>query len=78
MVMFTFTDLLNTFKTIFHITGAGGFVINDKNELLVICERFRTKRHWKLPGGQVDVGRYLAVRIVYCAYYCTISYLELQ
>lgn len=34
--------------------GAGGLVINDENQLLAVCERFRKKKHWKLPGGTVD------------------------
>ena len=36
--------------------GAGGLVINDKNQLLAVCERFSKKKHWKLPGGMVDRG----------------------
>ena len=39
-----------------YMAGAGGFVLNEKNELLVVCERFKTKQHWKLPGGMVDHG----------------------
>lgn len=45
-----------------HTVGVGGFVVNEKDELLVIEERFRfqDKPHWKLPGGYVDPGEYLA------------------
>jgi len=45
-----------------HTVGVGGFVVNDKEEILVIQERFlfQNKPHWKLPGGYVDPGEYLA------------------
>eukprot|EP00095_Tigriopus_kingsejongensis_P002344 maker-scaffold868_size86715-snap-gene-0.29 protein:Tk02344 transcript:maker-scaffold868_size86715-snap-gene-0.29-mRNA-1 annotation:"nucleoside diphosphate-linked moiety x motif 6 isoform x2" len=36
--------------------GVGGMVINDKDEILVVQERFRSVDHWKLPGGYVDPG----------------------
>ena len=37
-----------------HLIGVGGFVVNDKDEILVIEERFSItgRSHWKLPGGQ--------------------------
>ena len=38
--------------------GAGGFVVNDQNELLVIREKFYGRPHWKLPGGMADPGMY--------------------
>ena len=39
------------------ITGVAGFVVNDKNQLLVIQEKFNiSKKHWKLPGGLADKG----------------------
>lgn len=34
--------------------GAGGLVINEKNQVLAVCERYNRKKHWKLPGGMVD------------------------
>ncbi|XP_078363324.1 uncharacterized protein LOC144647392 [Oculina patagonica] len=34
--------------------GAGGLVVNEKNQVLAVCERFSKKKHWKLPGGMVD------------------------
>ena len=46
-----------------HQIGAGGVVINDKNELLVIVERAHAKtlpNYFKLPGGAVDPGERLA------------------
>ena len=39
------------------IAGVAGFVVNDKNQLLVIQEKFNiSKKHWKLPGGLADKG----------------------
>jgi len=38
------------------LIGVGGMVINDKDEILVVQERFYTAPHWKLPGGYVDPG----------------------
>ena len=41
------------------MSGVGGFVLNDKNELLVIQEKYLTslKRPiWKIPGGLADPG----------------------
>lgn len=39
-------------------SGVGGLVVNDKEQVLAVQERFTTgvKRHWKLPGGHVDMG----------------------
>eukprot|EP00123_Amoebidium_parasiticum_P012818 comp21597_c0_seq1/m.30236 comp21597_c0_seq1/g.30236 ORF comp21597_c0_seq1/g.30236 comp21597_c0_seq1/m.30236 type:complete len:362 (-) comp21597_c0_seq1:921-2006(-) len=39
-----------------HYIGVGGFVVNDRKEMLVVKERYRDKDHWKLPGGLSDVG----------------------
>ncbi|XP_015909966.1 uncharacterized protein [Parasteatoda tepidariorum] len=36
--------------------GVGGMVINDKNEVLTIQERFNVKPYWKLPGGYSNPG----------------------
>jgi len=39
--------------------GAGGFVMNDKDEVLVICERYNSDKseiRWKIPGGLIDPG----------------------
>ena len=46
-----------------HYTGAGGVCINDKNELLVVSEKFRRNRKspsYKLPGGALHQGEHLA------------------
>ncbi|XP_064613260.1 uncharacterized protein LOC135477040 [Liolophura sinensis] len=36
--------------------GAGGFVVNDRQQLLVVKEKFTKNPHWKLPGGHVNKG----------------------
>lgn len=45
-------NTLPTFATSY--LGAGGLVINEKNQVLAVCERYSRKKHWKLPGGMVD------------------------
>ena len=44
-----------------HYVGVGGVVINDKNELLVVCELHRRtqQRYYKLPGGALQPGEHL-------------------
>jgi 8-oxo-dGTP diphosphatase len=44
-----------------HYIGVGGVVINDRQELLVVCERHRrTKQpYYKLPGGALQPGEHL-------------------
>jgi len=34
--------------------GVGGFVLNDKNELLVVKEKYLANPLWKLPGGMAE------------------------
>ncbi|GFY46162.1 nudix hydrolase 8 [Trichonephila inaurata madagascariensis] len=36
--------------------GVGGMVINEKNQVLTIQERFHQTPHWKLPGGYSNPG----------------------
>ena len=46
-----------------HYIGAGGVVLNDRHELLVVREkrgRPRPKPHYKLPGGALHPGEHLA------------------
>ncbi len=46
-----------------HYIGAGGVVVNDNNELLVVCERYRRPGQapfYKLPGGALHPGEHLA------------------
>jgi len=40
-----------------HYVGVGGFVVNDKNEVLVVTEKNGPIRHfWKIPGGMIEPG----------------------
>lgn len=39
-----------------NMVGAGALVINEKNQILVVHERYRTVSFWKLPGGYVNPG----------------------
>eukprot|EP01122_Echinamoeba_exundans_P007215 TRINITY_DN2162_c0_g1_i2.p1 TRINITY_DN2162_c0_g1~~TRINITY_DN2162_c0_g1_i2.p1 ORF type:complete len:380 (-),score=48.66 TRINITY_DN2162_c0_g1_i2:116-1255(-) len=40
-----------------HTVGVGGFVVNDKKQILVIQEKSGpVQKIWKLPGGRVDLG----------------------
>lgn len=49
-----------------HYIGAGGVVINEKEELLVVCERFRGDRppYYKLPGGALLPSEHLAEGVI--------------
>ena len=51
-----------------HYIGAGGVVINDREELLVVSERYRGSEdrppHYKLPGGTLNQGEHLATAVV--------------
>jgi 8-oxo-dGTP pyrophosphatase MutT (NUDIX family) len=44
-----------------HYIGVGGVVINDREELLVVCERHRrtSQPYYKLPGGALMPGEHL-------------------
>jgi 8-oxo-dGTP pyrophosphatase MutT (NUDIX family) len=44
-----------------HYIGVGGVVINDRQELLVVCERYRrgNRPYYKLPGGALQPGEHL-------------------
>jgi 8-oxo-dGTP pyrophosphatase MutT (NUDIX family) len=44
-----------------HYIGVGGVVLNDRQELLVVCERHRRTRqpYYKLPGGALLPGEHL-------------------
>ena len=46
-----------------HYIGIGGVVINEKDELLVVSERYRSSGRgpsYKLPGGALQSGEHLA------------------
>jgi 8-oxo-dGTP pyrophosphatase MutT (NUDIX family) len=49
-----------------HYIGAGGVVINDKREILVVSERHRRSNtpSYKLPGGALHPGEHLADCVV--------------
>jgi 8-oxo-dGTP pyrophosphatase MutT (NUDIX family) len=49
-----------------HYIGAGGVVINESNEILVVSERHRRSRGpaFKLPGGALHPGEHLADGVI--------------
>ena len=49
-----------------HYIGAGGVVINARQEILVVCERFRSNNrpYYKLPGGALHPGEHLADGVI--------------
>ncbi len=50
-----------------HYIGAGGVVIDEEKNLLVVSERFRGDRsrpHWKLPGGALHPGENLVDAVI--------------
>jgi 8-oxo-dGTP pyrophosphatase MutT (NUDIX family) len=49
-----------------HYVGAGGVVINEDRELLVVSERFRSRRgpSYKLPGGALHAGEHLEDAVI--------------
>jgi len=48
-----------------HFIGVGGVVVNDKEEILVVKEKYGPATQlWKLPGGQVDSGEDVATAAV--------------
>ena len=32
-------------------------MVNNKEQVLVIQEKYHTSKHWKLPGGHADSGK---------------------
>ncbi|MFZ4656102.1 MAG: NUDIX domain-containing protein [Caldilineaceae bacterium] len=50
-----------------HYIGVGGVVVNERNELLVVCEKYHRvdrPKFYKLPGGLVDKDEHLADAVV--------------
>ena len=50
-----------------HYVGAGGVVLNDRQELLVVCERYRIDNRppfYKLPGGALEQGEHIVDSII--------------
>ena len=45
-----------------HYIGAGGVVLDDNQNLLVIVEKYRRnyKKHYKLPGGTLKTGEHIS------------------
>ena len=49
-----------------HYVGAGGVALNERQELLVVCELHRrgNRPYYKLPGGALQAGEHLADAVV--------------
>jgi 8-oxo-dGTP pyrophosphatase MutT (NUDIX family) len=50
-----------------HYIGAGGVVLNDRDELLVVWERTHRhggRKYYKLPGGALHQGEHLAKGVI--------------
>lgn len=50
-----------------HYIGAGGVVINEQDELLVVSEKFRrdkSRPYYKLPGGALNPGEHLVDGVI--------------
>lgn len=45
-----------------HIVAAGGFVTNEKDEILLV--KTRRDGHWVFPGGQIEVGENLIEGVI--------------
>ena len=56
-------NLLPKYAT--HYIGIGGLVLNSKNQILCVAERFArdNKTRFKLPGGLIDAGESLAAGV---------------
>jgi len=42
------------------LLGVGGMVVNERDEVLAVKERYRMSDQWKFPGGYVDPGEDIA------------------
>jgi 8-oxo-dGTP diphosphatase len=49
-----------------HYIGVGGVILNERNELLVVCERHRrtSQPYYKLPGGALQPGEHLVEAVL--------------
>lgn len=47
-----------------HYIGAGGVVLDKENRILIIQERYHTKRHYKLPGGALDPAEHISNGVI--------------
>jgi ADP-ribose pyrophosphatase YjhB (NUDIX family) len=47
-----------------HYIGAGGVVVNDQDQILVIQERYHSIKHYKLPGGALNPEEHISTGVV--------------
>jgi 8-oxo-dGTP pyrophosphatase MutT (NUDIX family) len=49
-----------------HYIGVGGVILNEREELLVVCERHRrtSQPYYKLPGGALQPGEHLVEAVL--------------
>jgi 8-oxo-dGTP pyrophosphatase MutT (NUDIX family) len=49
-----------------HYIGVGGVILNERQELLVVCERHRrtSQPYYKLPGGALQPGEHLVEAVL--------------
>lgn len=47
-----------------HYIGAGGVLLDDDMRILVIQEKYHTRKHYKLPGGALDPGEHISDAVV--------------
>lgn len=47
-----------------HYIGAGGVVLDEQRNLLVIQERHHRRRHYKLPGGALHPGEHIVDAVI--------------
>ncbi|MFW5745120.1 MAG: NUDIX domain-containing protein, partial [Spirochaetota bacterium] len=47
-----------------HYIGAGGVVLDEERNLLVIQERHHRRKHYKLPGGALHPGEHIVDAVV--------------
>lgn len=47
-----------------HYIGAGGVVVDKNGQILVIQERYHTKKHYKLPGGALEPHEHISEGVV--------------
>ena len=53
------TFIAQVYVFVIFLSGVAGCVVNDKNEVLLVQEKWLRSlkiRHWKLPGGVAEPG----------------------
>lgn len=59
------------------LLGVGGMVINDKNQVLTIQEKYHLTPHWKLPGGYSNPGNcFQEKKLHFSFYFALITFAE--